>query len=125
MFCLTYLGRTVIQDLVGSLAERDSRTVIRESCLGGALVAGLAALVLRKDEVSKIILQLLHRPLVPAVGTTSANSEEESGLAVSRWGNFEYESDALSNIAAPSVCRIIGAGTARRLVALSLRSTCD
>jgi hypothetical protein len=38
-------GRTVVENLIGSLAERHSQTVIRESCLGGALVAGLASLV--------------------------------------------------------------------------------
>lgn len=40
-----YRGRTVVEDLIGSLAGRNSQTVVRESCLGGALVAGLACLV--------------------------------------------------------------------------------
>lgn len=40
-----YCARTVVENLIGSLAERNSQTVIRESCLGGALVAGLASLV--------------------------------------------------------------------------------
>lgn len=44
-FRLTYCGRTVVENLIGSLAERNSQTVIRESCLGGALVAGLVSLV--------------------------------------------------------------------------------
>lgn len=45
VFRLTYRGRTVVENLIGSLAERNNQTIIRESCLGGALVAGLASLV--------------------------------------------------------------------------------
>lgn len=38
-----------MENLIGSLADRNSQTVIRESCLGGALVAGLASLVCKTE----------------------------------------------------------------------------
>ncbi|KAH0826675.1 hypothetical protein J3R83DRAFT_5063 [Lanmaoa asiatica] len=42
---------TVIENLIGSLAERNNQTVIKESCLGGALVAGLASLAGRGGHI--------------------------------------------------------------------------
>ncbi|KAG9313371.1 hypothetical protein JVU11DRAFT_5688 [Chiua virens] len=51
LFVDPWESRTVVENLIGTLAERYSQTAIRESCLGGALVAGLASLAGRGGHV--------------------------------------------------------------------------
>ncbi|KAF8137561.1 hypothetical protein EV363DRAFT_1318334 [Boletus edulis] len=51
LFVDPWESRTVVENLIGSLAERNSQTVIRESCLGGALIAGLASLAGRGGHI--------------------------------------------------------------------------
>ncbi|KAG6377388.1 hypothetical protein JVT61DRAFT_15184 [Boletus reticuloceps] len=51
LFVDPWESRIVVENLIGSLAERNSQTVIRESCLGGALIAGLASLAGRGGHI--------------------------------------------------------------------------
>ncbi|KAF9225736.1 beta-sandwich domain of Sec23/24 [Gyrodon lividus] len=51
LFVDPWESRTVVEDLISSLPDRHASTVVRESCLGGALVAGLASLAGRGGHI--------------------------------------------------------------------------
>ncbi|KAF8839165.1 beta-sandwich domain of Sec23/24 [Paxillus ammoniavirescens] len=73
LFVDPWESRTVVENLISSIPEWNTSTVVRESCLGGALVAGLASLAGQGGHI------VVFQCTMPTVGPGGLGSLTDDG----------------------------------------------